>query len=132
MNPLLRTSQSLIKFKLQIYKIYTRPVIIYATPGWDFISKTNMNRLHVVQDRCGSWKDIGTRIERTHSDHKIHMLKSYIKCCFQNYIPTKSSRNRYIKKFDFGFLVDNTRVPKPSHILMCCDAPKTIPFNSPN
>ena len=93
----------------------------YAAPAWGFISKSNMNPLQAVQNRTlrliGGY-DKYTRIKQLHSDNEISMLKNYIKVlALKLYTSAKISRNQCIKEFGPDSLVDNQRVPKPSHIL---------------
>ena len=76
----------------------------YASPAWAFISKTNMNRLQVVQNKAlriiGGY-DWYTRTEQLHFDNEILMLKSFIKkLASKLYAYAKTSRNKYIRKLE--------------------------------
>ena len=73
--------------KLLVYNAFIRPLMTYASPVWAFISKTNMNRLQVVQNKA--FRIIGgydwyTRTEQLHFDNEILMLKSLLKNWPQN------------------------------------------------
>jgi hypothetical protein len=59
-----------------------------------------------------------TRTDKMRLDHKIPMLKSYIKCLsLKMYASAKRSRNRYVKKLGTVSMVIDPRVPRPIHIL---------------
>jgi hypothetical protein len=59
-----------------------------------------------------------THTDKMHFDHKIPMLKSYIKClALKMNASAKTSRNRHIKKLESALMVVDPRGPMPIHIL---------------
>ena len=108
--------------KLLVYNAFIRPLMTYASPVWAFISKTNMNRLQVVQNKAlriiGGY-DWYTRTELLHFDNEILMLNSFIKkLASKLYSSVKTSRNKYIKKSGSDSKVLTQRAGKPSHLLI--------------
>ena len=100
-KPLLR-SPLFLKAKLTLYKSYIRPVMNYDFPSWAFISKSNMQRLQVVQNRghrlVGGY-DWYTQIDKMPSVTEIPKLKNFIKhLILKLHASAKSSRNCYIEE----------------------------------
>ena len=89
----------------------------YAAPAWGFISKTNMKQLQVIRNKelqLIEWYDKYTWIEK----QNFYVKEIYIKVlALKLYVSVKASRNWYIQKLCSDSLIDNWRVPKPSHIL---------------
>ena len=95
--------------------------MIYATPAWAFISKSNMKRLQVVQNRAlriiGGC-DWNTGTEQIHSDNETPMLSLSIKMLVKKlYASAKLSRNRYVSQLGSNTSISNRRVPKPLGII---------------
>jgi hypothetical protein len=116
--PLLKSSLPQ-KFKLLLYKSYVQSQMTYASPAWAFITKTQFSRLQVVQN--GALRIIGGYDIRTtdmHFDHKIPLLKSYVKTlALKMYASAKINRIRYVRTFGSASTVLDPRVPRPLHIL---------------
>ena len=94
----------------------------YASPAWAFISKSNLNRLQVVQNRAlriiGGY-DWYTRKEPLHFDNEILMFNSFIKILTSKlHASATTNRNRYIRNLGSDSKVLTQRVRKPSQILI--------------
>ena len=102
-SPLLRLPLSL-KAKLLLCETYIRAVIIAGYPVWGFISKRNIQRLQVVQNRAlgliGRY-DWYTRNNQMLSNTPIPRLKAYIEIIVSKlHASTKLSRNPYIRQLE--------------------------------
>lgn len=78
-----KNSKMNIKNKLLIYKLYIRPILLYASPTWCIASKTNLNKLQTFQNKIlrlilnAPWFIRNIQI---HNDLQIKTIKEEITC----------------------------------------------------
>lgn len=67
--------------KVHIYKSYIRPILTYACPCWSNASKTNINKIQIIQNKllrmCLN-KTYNTRTNKLHVDSKVPYINDFI------------------------------------------------------
>ena len=99
-HPLLnRNSKLSVDNKLNIYKMIVRPIICYAAPVWSLISKSNFNKLQVVQNKflrlIGKFRKF-TPIHVIHNKLGVEMIHSYIRNLSINYFNKIENHNNQL------------------------------------
>lgn len=70
-----------LKNKMLLYKVCIRPILTYAAPVWSNISKSNLQSMQVIQNRC--LRIIGqyprwTLISKMHKDLNIELIENKV------------------------------------------------------
>lgn len=77
-----RKSKLNYKNKLIIFKSIIRPTLTYACPAWNITSKSNLNTLQVVHNKClrivGQYPKY-THITKMHNDINIEKIEKFIR-----------------------------------------------------
>jgi hypothetical protein len=96
-----RNSKLSIDNKLLIYKTIVRPLITYAIPSWNIISKTNLRKLQIIQNKfLRLILDVPryTPISKLHNDCKIQTIEQYcLNICNRFHNNRKYNGNPLIK-----------------------------------
>lgn len=95
--PLLNKNSKLsTKNKLNIYKVIVRPAMLYASPVWSLISKTNFGTLQVQQNKflrlAGNYRKF-TKISCMHKDLEIDTVFDYVRNATAKYFSKISTHD---------------------------------------
>lgn len=91
-----KTSTLSVKNKLTLYKSCLRPIITYACPIFNIMSKTKLNKLQILQNIAlrivGNYEQ-STRISKIHEELAVEYLSTYIQKLSVNFFNNLSKND---------------------------------------